>query len=104
MELFEASLLAAPAGLLIAVAGSVWTRHLAPIAAAVLGAILGGVIGRIAWELFADPPLGFDFGSEFEGYDWVAGVAALGVLGGAILGTWSARRRRTRRALPERRA
>ena len=88
-------------GLFVALVACVWTRHLAPIAAAFLGAIVGGVIGRIAWSLFAEPPIGFDFGSEFEGYDWVAGFASVGILGGALLGTWFAvRRRRARRTVP----
>lgn len=101
MELFDASILAIPAGLIVASVACVWTRHLAPIAAAFLGAFVGGVIGRTAWSVLAGPPTGFDLGSEFEGYDWVAGFASVGILGGALLGTWFAvRRRRARRTSP----
>jgi hypothetical protein len=37
--------------------------------------------------LFATKAVGFDFGSEFEGYDWVIGFASVGVLVGAVLGS-----------------
>ena len=41
----------------------------------------------VAWrEWFATKQVGFEFGSEFEGYDWVAGFASVGVLVGAVLG------------------
>jgi hypothetical protein len=42
----------------------------------------------VAREWFADPPIGFEFGSEFEGYDWVAGFASVGGLIGALAGVW----------------
>lgn len=93
VELLDVSLLAAPGGAVVAVVASVWTRHLAPIALAVLGLVLGGLVGRLSWELFANPSEGFGFGSEFEGYDWVIGFASVGALVGAVVGTWIAARR-----------
>jgi hypothetical protein len=51
------------------------------------------VVGRFAWEWFADRPPGFDFGSEFEGYDWVIGFASVAALVGALLGVWLSARR-----------
>jgi hypothetical protein len=96
VELFDLSLLAAPAGLVVSVVASVWIRHAAPIALMILGLLLGGTTGRLAWELFAHPPLGFEFGSEFEGFDWVAGFASVGAFVGALAGTWIAARRRRR--------
>ena len=99
MELFEISLLAAPVGLIVSVVASAWTRHLAPIALLIPGLLLGGLVGRLAWE-FVDPQIGYDFGSEFEGFDWVAGFASVGALVGALVGTWIAvRSRRSRKAL-----
>ena len=93
VELFDASLLAAPAGAVVAVVASVWTRHLAPIGVTILGMISGGLVGRLSWELFANPPEGFGFGSEFEGYDWVIGFGSVGALVGAVVGTCIATRR-----------
>ena len=97
MELFDVSLLAAPAGLVVSVVATAVARHPAPIALLIPGLLLGAVVGRLAWELFADPPIGIEFGSEFEGYDWVAGFASVGALVGALVGTWIAVRRRRRR-------
>jgi hypothetical protein len=62
----------------------------------VAGVSLGALVGRVAWEWFADPPLGFDFGSEFEGYDWVIGFASVGGLIGALTGVWLSMRRHRR--------
>jgi hypothetical protein len=63
-----------------------------------LGVILGGLAGRLSYGLFANPPEGFDFGSEFEGYDGVIGFASLGALAGALVGTWVSAHRRQGRA------
>ena len=93
VELFDVSLLAAPAGAIVAVVASVWARHLEPIGLTILGLFLGGMVGRLSWEVFANPPEGFGFGSEFEGYDWVIGFASVGALVGAVVGTWIASRR-----------
>ena len=54
-----------------------------------------------AWEWFAAKQVGFEFGSEFEGYDWVLGFASVGVLVEAVLGSalaakWAARGHRRR--------
>jgi hypothetical protein len=95
LELFDISLLAAPAGLVVAIVASVWKRHLAPIGLTVLGLAVGGIVGRLSYGLFANPPEGFSFGSEFEGYDWVIGFASVGALNGALVGTWVAARHRT---------
>jgi hypothetical protein len=45
-------------------------------------------------EWFANKAVGIDFGSEFEGYDWVIGIASVGVLFGAVLGSGLAAMRR----------
>jgi len=50
----------------------------------------------LAWEWFATKAVGVDFGSEFEGYDWVAGSAFVGLLIGAVLGSAPAARRQRR--------
>jgi hypothetical protein len=92
MELFDVSLLAAPAGAIVAVVASAWTRHLAPLGLAILGLVFGGLVGRVSWGMLANPPRGFGFGSEFEGYDWVIGFASVGALVGAVVGTWIATR------------
>jgi hypothetical protein len=103
VEFFDVSLLAAPLGMVVALVASVWTRHLAPIGLTVLGLILGGLVGRISYGLFANVPEGFDFGSEFEGLDWVIGFASVGALVGGVIGTWiAARRRRRRHPVPQR--
>ena len=93
VELFDVSLLAAPAGAVVTVVASLWTRHLAPIRLTILGLVLGGLVGWLSWGVFANPPEGFGFGSEFEGYDWVIGFASVGALVGALVGTWIAARR-----------
>lgn len=96
MELFEVSLVGAPAGVVVAVVAAVWFRSGWPLLMAPLGGVIGGFLGRVAWEWFATKVVGFDFGSEFEGYDWVMGFASVGVLAGAVLGSalaaWRARR------------
>jgi membrane protein DedA with SNARE-associated domain len=97
VELFEFSLLGIPLAVIVAVVGSVASRHLAPIGLMLLGLVVGGVVGRVAYEEFADPPLGFEFGSEFEGYDWIAGFASVGTLLGAVGGSWLVLRLRRRR-------
>jgi hypothetical protein len=49
----------------------------------------------------ANPPLGIDFGSGFEGYDWVIGFASVGGLTGAFAGvSLSIRRHRWKFAHP----
>jgi H+/Cl- antiporter ClcA len=87
VALFDASLDAAPAGVVIAVVVAVRFRSGWPLLMAPLGGVIGGLLGRVAWEWFATKQVGFDFGSEFEGYDWVLGFASVGVLVGAVLGT-----------------
>lgn len=94
MELFDVSLLAAPAGLVVAVVASVRSRSLVPIGLLFVGLLIGALIGRLAWEWFSTPIVGVEFGSEFEGYDWVMGFASVGALIGSLLGTWIARSRR----------
>jgi hypothetical protein len=96
VELFDVSLLAAPIGVVVAIAASVWARSLAPIGLLLVGALAGGLVAPLAWDRFAHPNVGVEFGSEFEGYDWVIGFAAVGALIGALLGTWIAGRRRRR--------
>jgi hypothetical protein len=96
VDLFDASLDAAPAGVVIAVVVAVRFRSGWPLLMAPLGGVIGGFLGRVAWEWFATKVVGFDFGSEFEGYDWVMGFASVGVLVGAVLGSalaaWRTRR------------
>ena len=87
MELFECSLFAAPAGVMLAIVGAIRFRSGWPLLVAPLGGLSGGFLGRWAWEWFATKQIGFDFGSEFEGYDWVIGFASVGVLVGAALGS-----------------
>jgi len=94
MELFDVSLLAAPAGVAVAVVASVRVRSIVPIGLLFVGLLIGSLVGRLAWEWFANPNVGVEFGSEFEGYDWVMGFAAVGALVGALLGAWVAGRRR----------
>jgi hypothetical protein len=93
VELFDISLLAAPAGVVVALVASVWTRHLAPTGLTILGLVMGGMVGRLSREVFANPPQGFGFGSEFEGFEWVIGFASAGAFVGAVIGTWAAARR-----------
>ena len=96
MELFDYSLWGAPLALLIAVVALVWGRWVPPLIFGLVALPLGAVAGRFAWEWFADRPPGFDFGSEFEGFDWVIGFASMAALFGALVGVWvSARRSRT---------
>jgi hypothetical protein len=94
VELFEYSLLAAPAGVLLAFVAAVRFRSGWSLLTALLGGLIGWFVGRLAWEWFATKNVGFDFGSEFEGYDWVAGYASVGVLVGAVLGSALAAKRR----------
>ena len=96
MELYDYSLWAAPVGLAIATVELIWHRRLLPLLLGVAGVPLGALLGRVAWEWLADPPLGFDFGSEFEGYDWVIGFASVGGLIGALAGVWLSMRRHRR--------
>lgn len=98
MELFEFSLLAAPLGVLLAIVAAVKFRSGWSLLTAPLGGLIGGLLGRLAWEWFATKAVGFDFGSEFEGYDWVAGSASVGLLIGAVLGSALAAWRQPRAA------
>jgi hypothetical protein len=97
VELFTISLFAAPVGVFLAVVAAVRFRSGWSILAALLGGPMGWLIGRLAWEWFAPKSEGFDFGSEFEGYDWVIGFASVGVLIGAVLGSALAAKRGRRR-------
>jgi hypothetical protein len=94
VELFDISLLAAPVSLVLVVVASVWTRSLLPIGLLLVGSLIGALAGRLAWEWFAHPNVGVEFGSEFEGYDWVLGSTSVGALIGALSGAWIARRKR----------
>lgn len=96
MELFDYSLWAAPVGLAIATVELISHRRVLPLLLGLAGVPLGGIIGRVAWEWFADPPPGFDFGSEFEGFDWVIGFASIGGLIGVLVGVWLSLRRQRR--------
>ena len=96
MELFDYSLWAAPVGLAIGTIELMWYRRVLPLLLGLAGVPLGGVVGRVAWEWFANPPPGFDFGSEFEGYDWVIGFASVGGLVGTVAGVWLSTRRHRR--------
>lgn len=86
MELFDLSLWAVPMGIALAVVALVWWRWVLPLFGAVVGVPIGGVVGPYAWEWFADRPPWLDFGSEFEGLDWVIGFASVGGLVGALTG------------------
>jgi hypothetical protein len=100
VELFDYSLWAAPVGVAIGTVELIWRRRVLPMVLGLAAVPLGGVVGRVAWEWFANPPPGFDFGSEFEGYDWVVGFASIGGLVGTFAGVWlSARRDRRNGAL-----
>jgi hypothetical protein len=83
----------APLALLIAVVALVWRRWVLPLVLGLVALLLGAVLGRFAWEWFADRPPGFAFGSEFEGFDWVIGLASMAALFGALLGVWLSARR-----------
>jgi hypothetical protein len=96
VELFEFSLMATPVGVLLAIVAAVRFRSGWSLFAALLGGLIGGLLGRSAWEWFATKAVGVDFGSEFEGYDWVAGSASVGLLIGAVLGSALATRRHRR--------
>jgi hypothetical protein len=87
VDLYDFSLDAAPAGILIAIVVAIRFRSGWPLLMAPVGGLIGGFVGRVAWEWFATKAVGFDFGSEFEGYDWVIGFAFVGVLVGAMLGS-----------------
>jgi hypothetical protein len=93
VELFDYSLWAAPVGLAIGTVELIWHRRVLPLLLGLAAVPLGGVVGRVAWEWFANPPTGFDFGSEFEGYDWVVGFASIGGLVGTIAGAWLSARK-----------
>jgi hypothetical protein len=96
MELFDVSLLAAPAGVVLAIVAALSFRSGWSLLTALFGGLIGGLLGRLAWEWFANKAVGFEFGSEFEGFDWVAGFASVGVLLGAVLGSVFAANRRRR--------
>jgi hypothetical protein len=96
VELYGYSLWAAPVGLAIATVELIWHRRLLPLLLGLGGVLLGGLVGRVAWEWFADPPIGFEFGSEFEGLDWVVGFASVGGLIGVLAGVWLSIRRHRR--------
>ena len=98
MELYDYSLWAAPAGLVIGTVELIWHRRVLPLLLGVAAVPLGGLVGRVAWEWFANPPSGFDFGSEFEGFDWVAGFASVGGLVGTVAGTWLSARGNRRKS------
>ena len=101
MEVFPDFLMwAAPVGLVLAIIELVWHRRVFPLLLGLGGVLLGGFVGRVAWEWFADPPIGFEFGSEFEGYDWVMVYASVGVLVGVLVGIAISARRERRSALP----
>ena len=89
--------MAAPAALLVAIVALVWRRWVLPLLLGIGALLVGGVIGRVAWEWFADPPPGIDFGSELEGFDWVIGFATVGSPVGSLAGVWVSTRRRTDR-------
>ena len=93
MELFDYSLWGAPLALVIAVVSLIWRRWVLPLVFGLVALPLGAVVGRFAWEWFADPPPGMEFGSEFEGLDWVIGFASVAALVGALLGMWLSARR-----------
>jgi hypothetical protein len=96
MELFDYLLWGAPLALGIALVALVWRRWVLPLVFGLVALPLGAVVGRFTWEWFADRPPGFEFGSEFEGFDWVIGFASMAALFGALLGVWvSAHRSRT---------
>jgi hypothetical protein len=96
MELFDVSLLAAPAGVVLAIVAALSFRSGWSLLTALFGGLIGGLLGRLAWEWFANKAVGFEFGSEFEGFDWLAGFASVGVLLGAVLGSVFAANRRRR--------
>jgi hypothetical protein len=93
MELFDISLWGAPLALVLAVVVLVWRRWVLPFLLGIVALPLGGV----AWEWFADRAPGFEFGSEFEGYDWVMGFASVGSLAGVIVGVFTSAHRYAKR-------
>jgi hypothetical protein len=97
MELFDISLWGAPLALVLAVVVLVWRRWVLPFLLGIVALPLGGLVGRLAWEWFADRGPGFDFGSEFEGFDWVMGFASVGSLVGVVVGVFTSARRHARR-------
>lgn len=94
------SLGAAPLALVVAVLVLVLRRWVAPLVGGIAGLPVGGVAGRYAWEWFANRPPWLDFGSDFQGYDWVIGFASVGALGGALAGLAFSVRRRSRLGYP----
>ena len=104
MTRFDLSLVAAPAGLAVALSLLVWRRWVLPLLVGIVGVPLGGVVGRLAWEWLANRPPGLDFNDDFAGLDWVIGFASVGTLVGVLTGTvLSARRARRRFASADRR-
>jgi hypothetical protein len=85
MDLFDYSLCGAPLAFGIAVVALVWRRWVLPLICGLFALPVGAVAGRFAWEWFADRPPGFDFGYEFEGFDWVIGFASVAALLGVLL-------------------
>jgi hypothetical protein len=96
MELFDYSLWGAPLALGIALVALVWRRWMLPL---VFGSsrchwVPSSAGSRGNGSRTGHP--GLDFGSEFEGSDWVIGFASVAALFGALLVVWlSARRSRT---------
>jgi hypothetical protein len=72
-----------PLALVIAVVALVWRRWVLPLVFELVALPLGAVVGRFTWEWFADRSPGFDFGSEFDGFDWVIGLASMASLRGS---------------------
>lgn len=95
MEPYDYGIGAGALGIVVAVIASVRYRGVWPIVGATLGTVVGGVVGRVAFEVSADPAI--EFGSNLEGYDWILGFASVGLLVGGIIGALvSAGRRRDR--------
>jgi hypothetical protein len=97
MELFDISLWGAPLALVLALVVLAWRRWVLPFLLGIIALPLGGLAGRLAWEWFADRAPGFEFGSEFEGYDWVIGFASVGSLMGVIVGVFMSAHRHAKR-------
>ena len=95
MELYDYATWAGAFGVVVAIIASVWFRSIWPIVGTILGTGIGGVVGRVAFEVVADPAI--EFGSNLEGYDWLLGFASVGLLVGGIIGALvGASRRRDR--------
>jgi hypothetical protein len=101
MELFDYSLWGAPIALVIAIVVLALRRWVLPSVLGAVAVLLGGLVGRVAWEWFADPSPGFEFGSEFEGYERVMGFASVGSLVGTLVGVFLSARRHAARRLQQ---